>query len=167
MRRCPQHIFQILTKRADQMDLMTNACGIPRLPNLWLGITAEDWQRADERIPLLLQTHAAIRFVSVEPMLEPVPFARDVWTVANGHSPGWLKTEHNPNGIDWVIIGCESGPNRRSMELQWAIDLVEQCKAASVPVFVKQIPINGKVSKNPEEWPQVLRVREYPTTEAR
>ena len=68
----------------------------------------------------------------------------------------------NIDGLDWVIIGCESGPNRRPMELDWAIYLVRQCRAAGVAVFVKQLPINGKVSKDPAEWPEELRVREYP-----
>lgn len=61
-----------------------------------------------------------------------------------------------------MIIGCESGPNRRPMELEWAIDLVRQCKAARVACFVKQIQINGKVSHDPSEWPEELQVREYP-----
>ena len=65
-------------------------------------------------------------------------------------------------GLDWVIIGCESGPNRRPMKLEWALDLMRQCRAATVPVFVKQLNINGRVSKDPNEWPKELRVREYP-----
>ena len=61
-----------------------------------------------------------------------------------------------------MIIGCESGPKRRPCKVEWVRDLVQQCRAANVAVFVKQLDINGKVSKNPEEWPEDLRVREYP-----
>ena len=128
------------------------------LPHVWIGVTAEDQKRADERIPLLLDTPAAVRFVSVEPMLGSIDLD-DFW----GAKPGWGE----PEGIDWVIIGCESGPHRRPMQIEWALDLVRQCKAAGVPVFVKQLSINGKVNHNPDEWPEELRVREYPSVEAK
>lgn len=157
IRRCPQHTFQILTKRAGQMALMEHACGIPELPNLWLGVTAESQERADERIPPLLQTPAAIRFVSVEPMLGPVKLFAGSWM-----APVWFCTPDNSDGLDWVIIGCESGPNRRPMDLEWALDLVRQCQATGIPVFVKQLDIDGRVSKEPTEWPEELRIREYP-----
>ena len=65
-------------------------------------------------------------------------------------------------GLDWVIIGCESGPSRRPMDLEWAVDLVDQCQKNKVPVFVKQLSIDGQVSHDPAEWPEELRVREYP-----
>ena len=65
-------------------------------------------------------------------------------------------------GIHWAIVGCESGPSRRSTEIEWIVDLVKQCKIVNVPVFVKQIEVNGKVSRDPAEWPEVLRVQEYP-----
>jgi protein gp37 len=64
--------------------------------------------------------------------------------------------------IDWVIIGCETGPHRRPMDLEWAIDLVRQCDDARIPVFVKQIEVNGRVSKDTDEWPEALRRREFP-----
>ena len=152
----PRHTFQVLTKRPETMwDVAHNIpCGT--LPNVWLGVTTENQQCADERIPILLDTPAAVRFVSVEPMLGPVNISG--WLVPP--PPHW--PDHDHPWLDWVIIGCESGPGRRPMELEWAVDLVRQCQAAGVPVFVKQIGVKGKVSHNPEEWPEELRVREYP-----
>ena len=157
MRQCPQHTFQVLTKRSELMAMMEYAAGIPMLENLWLGVTTENQEQADRRIPDLLRTQAAVRFVSVEPMLGSV----DAWQ--------YLGAERNPIGlaygsvgVDWLIIGCESGPNRRPMELEWAINLVRQCDAAGVATFVKQIPINGRVSHDLTEWPAELQRREYP-----
>jgi len=150
------HTFQILTKRPWRMhqfvsEFNTNALGGITPKGIWLGVTAEDQQRADERIPLLLQTPAAVRFVSVEPMLGPVDLI-GAGGILNGAYPG----------LNWVIIGCESGPNRRPMKLEWALDLVRQCQVTQVPVFVKQIEMYGKVSHHIPEWPERLQVREYP-----
>lgn len=159
------HTYQILTKRPERMlDFVRQTedqqCDNWRdlFPNVWLGVSVENQQAADERIPLLLQTPAAVRFVSVEPMLAPIDL-----------SHYWLKaldwqTNLDPEmeGPGWIIIGCESGSGRRLMELGWAADLVAQCQAANVPVFVKQLPIDGKVNHYPAEWPEALQVREYP-----
>lgn len=105
------------------------------LPNVWLGVTAENQRAADERIPLLLQTPAALRFVSVEPMLGPV----DLWCATfdnpNGGKTGAVTSWGG--GLDWVICGGESGPGARSMHPNWARDLRDQCLAAEVPFFFK------------------------------
>jgi len=146
------------------------------LPNLWLGVTAEDQKRWDERTYYLCKTNATIRFVSLEPLLEAIdmkfgPNSTCIWCDGTGEWYADGDCENLPvtcqcmtrnRLIDWVIIGCESGPHRRPMELEWAIDLVRQCRAAGVACFVKQVPVNGKVSKDPNEWPEELRVREYP-----
>jgi protein gp37 len=68
------------------------------------------------------------------------------------------------NGVDWIIIGTESGPYRRPAKIEWVCDLVSQCKNNNVPVFVKQLEINGHVSHDMQEWPEDLRVREFPKT---
>lgn len=115
------------------------------LPNVWLGVTAENQQRADERIPILLQIPAAVRFVSVEPMLGPVSLG--AWLL----SPGWIPTYSDPdncNGypsaeptnenIQWVICGGESGPGARPMHPEWVRSLKDQCQDAGVPFFFKQ-----------------------------
>lgn len=172
-----RHTYQVLTKRSLAMRLffsnnlnvdgslcMADMCVPWPQEHIWLGVTAEDQKRADERIPLLLQTPAAVRFVSVEPMLGPMDFRyslRGMPEVSHGpcYDPIWQQTALPP---DWIIIGCESGPNRRPCKLEWVRDLVHQCQEAQVPVFVKQLDIDGKVSHDPAEWPDDLRVREYP-----
>lgn len=99
------------------------------LPNVWLGISAEDQPAADERIPLLLQCPAAVRFVSCEPLLGPI-------------SLGMLGTRENwrpvYDGIRWVIAGGESGPKARPMHPDWVRSLRDQCQEAGVPFFFKQ-----------------------------
>ena len=155
--QCPQHTFLFLTKRTEQLDLFNRVCGWPDLPNAWLGVTAENQEQADKRIPLLLQTPAAVRFVSCEPLLGPV-LLKNAWLYYNCSTPG----QESWDGLDWVIVGSESGPRRRFMALDWARMLAAQCATANVPVFIKQLPINVKVSHEPSEWPEDLRIREYP-----
>ena len=177
MFNCPQHLFQILTKRpARLMDFGHWMLGQHRridYSNLSLGITAENQEMADKRIPLLLQIPAAVRFVSVEPMLGPVEMSKvelpdtgdENYSNARCHP---LRVEEGAYSfgrigpISWVIIGCESGPNRRPCKIEWVRDLVRQCDAAGIPVFIKQLNISGKASKNPAEWPEDLRRQEYP-----
>lgn len=179
MARAKQHTFQILTKRADRMrDYMTHAdtpwriaCEEERLnwaedvaddvdmsdvsldawplPNVWLGVSVEDQPRADERIPLLLQTPAAVRFISAEPLLGAVDLSDLV--VQDGHPGEWHvdslacdvdAADDEPFGgstLDWVIVGGESGARARPFNVAWARAIVRQCQAAGVPVFVKQL----------------------------
>jgi len=95
------------------------------LQNVWMGVSVEDQATADERIPLLLRTPAAVRFVSYEPALGPVDFTP--W-----HSQGPTV------GISWLIVGGESGPHARPFDLAWARSVVAECKRAGVPCFYKQ-----------------------------
>ena len=168
-----RHTFQVLTKRPDRMMEYAGKWwwwmyGDWGLPNVWLGVSTENQEQADKRIPDLLQTPAAVRFVSVEPMLGAVDLSDylgfcldcDAY-MALHHEHGDLYHDDGPR-LDWVICGCESGPNRRPMELEWALDLVRQCDAAKVAVFVKQLPINGRVSHDPADWPAELQRRDYP-----
>ena len=165
-----RHTFQVLTKRPRRMleAVVDIATKYPVADNVWLGTSVENQEQADKRIPDLLQTPAAVRFVSVEPMLGPVRWlttdndAARSRVIGAGKPHEWRPTGAISKGIDWIVIGCESGPNRRPMELEWAIDLVRQCDAANVAVFVKQLPINGRVSHDPNEWPAELQRREYP-----
>ena len=161
MAETPEHTYLVLTKRAGGMqgffqgetvlNILNGPWGWP-LPNVWLMITAENQEQADKRIPLLLQTPAAVRWVSVEPMLGPVNTFKK-----------WTSDRMWPISVDWVVIGCESGPNRRPMRLKWALDLIDQCDVAQVPVFCKQITQpDMSVSKDPSEWPTELRRREWP-----
>ncbi|SDC08210.1 protein gp37 [Bradyrhizobium brasilense] len=118
------------------------------LPNVWLGVSTERQQEADERIPELLATPAAIRFISAEPLLGPI----DLTNHCNGHyffdslrGARWHDNPDGPNpqqkyapGLDWVIVGGESGPAARPMHPDWARSLRDQCAAANVPFFFKQ-----------------------------
>ncbi len=148
-----RHVFQVLTKRPEnardfiEFAKPADEAGWP-LPNVWLGTSVENQAMADQRIPHLLETPAAVRFLSVEPLIAPVNLAEPL-----GPLYPWL---------DWVIIGCESGHNRRPCELEWVESIVDQCDAAGVPVFVKQLDLNGRVSKDPAEWPKWARLRNYP-----
>lgn len=116
------------------------------LPNVWLGVSAEDQATADKRIPLLLGTPAAIRFVSAEPLLGPVDFTRIDFPGLNmpptfrfdALAGGGGKTS-TPWKIDWVVTGGESGPGARPCEVEWIRSIVRQCREAHVPVFVKQL----------------------------
>lgn len=179
MARCPQHRFQILTKyparmrdyvsgaearifaatRPDQPDALARHGRAPwwPLPHVWLGVSVEDQRRADERIPILLDTPAAVRFISAEPLLGPVhlsllstgygdfPAARVVGDTVDaltgervvGRSGGYERVDDWP-GLDWVIVGGESGPGARPMHPDWARSLRDQCAAADVPFFFKQ-----------------------------
>lgn len=136
------------------------------LPNVWLGVSVENQPTADERILELLRTPAALRFVSYEPALADI-----YWGT-------WLhRGEHSP-GLDWGIIGGESGPGARPFDLKWARTTIRQFEAAGVPLFVKQLgtrpiqsdgglptqyPLIDKKGGNWDEWPADLRVREFPT----
>jgi len=175
MAQAPQHVGQVLTKRAERMQRFMAAlgtdparaadrlCGLALdemgydgfneeaecriynslngnlgegfnvgwpMRNLWLGVSVEDQATADERIPLLLQTPAAVRWFSAEPMLGPISaddFVKDrAWL--NGPGPR----------LDWVVVGGESGPGARPMHPDWARSLRDQCQAAGVPFFFKQ-----------------------------
>jgi len=133
----PQHIFCLLTKRPGWMCRLLRH-DEPPLPNLWLGVTAENQRTADERIPLLLDTPAAVRFVSVEPMLGAVDLSAHL------------------SGLSWCICGAETGPGARRMNLDWARSLRDQCRDASVPFFFKQAGPKGT------PIPDDLMVREWP-----
>lgn len=125
------------------------------IPNLWLGTSVSNQKDADENIPWLLKTAAAVRFVSYEPALDPVDFTPYTsWTGKNSGLPSPLGNalESMPDlpGIDWVIMGCESGPGARYMSHEMAVRTKDQCVGAGVPFFYKQRMLNGKLIKMPE-----------------
>jgi protein gp37 len=134
MARTPQHTFQVLTKRADRMREYISGAPLrwPDVPwplaNVWLGVSVEDQRRADERIPVLLETAAALRWVSCEPLLERVDVQRYLRRLVVGDVP---------RGLDWIVAGGETGPGARSMRPQWARLLRDQCRAGSLPFFLK------------------------------
>lgn len=216
MALCPQHTFQILTKRPERMaehfkastarDGMLKAAeemfatvnsGVVwervlearkaawPLPNVWLGTSVENQATADERIPHLLRCPAAVRFVSYEPALGPVDFSKIATDFTRSQ---WGKQA----AIHWVVVGGESGPGARPFDIAWAGSVIDQCGWAGVACFVKQLgkhprgvnhgdpmPMdfqfddggeqvqrwylpNDNKGGDPSEWPEDLRVREFP-----
>jgi protein gp37 len=136
--------WQLLTKRPERVARVLGPNGIgwyaieapvpcPQ-PNVWIGTSVEDQRAADERIPYLLNTPAAIRFLSCEPLLGPIEFS-DV----TKRSDAVRQLGHKAmSGIDWVIVGGESGPKHRLMQLEWLTSIIDQCEAVDVAQFVKQ-----------------------------
>lgn len=116
MEKAHWHQFQVLTKRSEQ--LLKFSPNLPWSPNVWMGVSVED-NRVTHRIDELRQTGAQIKFLSLEPLLGALPN---------------LKLE----GIDWVIVGGESGPGAREMQKEWVIDIRDQCADANVLFFFKQ-----------------------------
>jgi protein gp37 len=173
------------------------------LPNVWIGVSVEDQATADERIPILVDTPAAVRFVSAEPLLGPVDlrlFLPKLRVVTLDPSPEERRLmtdtitgkDMTPEGfpctgvltvagLDWVIVGGESGPGARPFDLAWARELVRQCRWAGTACFVKQLGARPVEDYNPgeafdcgvalrdrkggdmAEWPEDLRVRQFPT----
>lgn len=130
--RCPQHTFQILTKRPTRMLVYEQRAanlGRPMLPNVWRGVSAEDQETFDERVEILCEVPSAVRFVSAEPLLGWID-------VGNAFDDAPDDSKYRP--LDWVIVGAESGSNYRPMDIDAARWLIEQCKLANKPVFVKQ-----------------------------
>jgi protein gp37 len=115
--RADWHVFQILTKRAERLARIADA--LPWPPNLWMGVSVESARYAF-RARLLADTPALAKFISAEPLLGPIP-------------------DLPLRGINWVIVGGESGRFARPMDLSWARDLRDQCKSAGVPFFLKQL----------------------------
>jgi protein gp37 len=194
MALCPQHTFQVLTKRAKRMreyvrpgkatavgmealEMVLDDHAIEHakgrksnmgsgviltgdiahleawpLPNVWLGVSAEDQARADERIPDLLATPAAVRFVSAEPLLGPIDFNQEgaLWNYGERTRwpvKGWPDHPRQAGGLDWIIAGSESGPNARPCNLDWVRSIRDQCQAAGVAFFWKQhVENNLKIS---------------------
>lgn len=131
------------------------------LDNVWLGVSVEDQKRAVLRIPALIQTPAAVRFLSCEPLLGPIVLNRGGYCWCGS---GADTVQCHGKALDWIIVGGESGRAARPMRLSWASGLVEQCRRYGIPVFVKQLGSaygphkGGKM----DTWPEALRVREYP-----
>lgn len=158
MRVAEHHTFMVLTKRPERMlkflewqkPIRWPANWVGHQPNVWLGVSVEDQGTADKRIPLLLQTPAAVRFVSCEPLLGPI----DLWKFATREETFGSMYDHRGSygfypglpsepvkyheGIDWVIVGGESGKNARPMHPDWARSIRDQCVDAGVPFFFKQ-----------------------------
>ena len=195
MALCQQHTFQVLTKRPERMldcsqritdglnvglaHAFANHRPMPDqdwrwpLPNVWLGTSVENQPMYDQRIGPLLRTPAAVRFLSVEPMLEYIDLRMGGMSM-----PDYSAHNALPK-LDWVIVGGESGRGARPFNVAWARSIVRQCKAAGVACFVKQlgakpfesytdgpfhVELDLKSAKGGDMawWPADLRVREMP-----
>lgn len=136
----------------------------PFRKNLWLGTTVENQKYAQARLPYLVPTAdlAPVRFLSVEPMLGPVDLLDVAMNDGDHLSERGLTHMGSGGSIDWVICGAESGANRRPMNLAWARSLRDQCWAAGVSFFMKQLEIDGKVTDEVSRFPADLQVQEFP-----
>lgn len=186
---CAEYAIRRLgTKQIARSRLMDPTAPWPP-PNVWLGVSVEDQATADERIPLLLRCPAAVRWVSYEPALGPVRFDAvrerklESYGGMNYHAvnalTGYRDEKSLDARLDWIVVGGESGAGARPFDVAWALSTIDQCKRAGVACFVKQLganPFHGIVAGFPlhgralsdrkgadmSEWPEALRVREWP-----
>lgn len=197
----PNLDWLLLTKRPENITRLIPDVG---LPNVWLGVSVEDQKTADERIPILLDTPAAGLFVSYEPALGKVSFDRlatgELGRLDALRGYYFVDGRNEPIStprLNWLIFGGESGAKARPCDVAWARSVVEQCRRAGVPCFVKQLgarpipltpmrlpsfdavtgrrhrgwiedghhAISDPAGADPAEWPEDLRVREFPQRE--
>lgn len=182
----PQHTYQVLTKRSLRLRRLAGKLDWP--PNLWMGVSVEDGEH-QYRIGHLLDTPAKVKFVSAEPLLSHVdlgvgdPHRRhrsddlgsyqyiclDCSGEPSEDDVPYFTREPDSCGLDWVIIGGESGPGARPMSSRWARTLIQECRTANVSVFVKQLGsvLGRELGAGPKggdwnAWPEDLRIREFP-----
>lgn len=173
IRLTPNLEWLLLTKRPENINGMISMEWTTKPPsNVRIGITCENQEMADKRIPILLDSWGGKNFVSVEPMLSNINF----WEFSRceetfgplydhrgtydfyqtlGFPKGSVKIV---NGIEWIIAGCESGPNARPCNIDWVRGLRDECQDAGVPFFLKQMEVDGKLTKEPyldgQQWLQ-------------
>lgn len=183
----PNLDWMLLSKRDTAIArLLPDAWLAKPRPNVWLGVTAENQRRAEERIPNLLSVPAAVHWVSAEPLLSSInfrPFFRgahhDVTDDRHDAPDGAVggseervgNTWRRRVGVDWIIVGGESGAKPRRMDPAWATDIMEQCRSAGVAyhfkqkgtVLAKEMHCKSEAGKDPSEWPAEFRVQEFPS----
>lgn len=184
--KTPNLDWMLLTKREKAIGKMLPPHWLanPR-PNVWLGVTAENQRRAEERIPVLLEVPAAVHWISAEPLLGPINFApwikgyhhdvtHDLLDAPDGAliageervGDAWYRRK----GIDWVIVGGESGHQPRRMDPAWANDIREQCQRGNVAYHFKQkgrilaaeLGCKDREGKDLSEWPAEFQIQEFP-----
>ena len=138
----------ILTKRAGRLNKLYP--NLPKRGNFFYGITAENQTRYEERISdFRMLSNKVSRWLSAEPLLGPIDMQLQ-----------YIAPEDLP--FDWVVVGAESGPNRRPCKLEWVESIVRQCRKAGIKVFVKQLDIDGKLVKDIAKFPPELQIRQVP-----
>jgi protein gp37 len=197
MKQTPQHTYQVLTKRPERMmewvnswyteqgsELGADYRDLPPFENIWLGVSTENQREANKRIPYLRHTHAAVRFLSCEPLLDKIELFEVDGEVSKAMAEMYPEEMLFPaDVIDWIIIGGESGNQARQCHLDWVRSLVQQCQSVDIPVFVKQLGKNAIGSspymgtsavcnykldlKDPKggdinEFPEDVRIRQFP-----
>lgn len=201
IRATPHLDWQLLTKRIGNVPKLLPADWGDGYPNVWLGASIVNQEEAERDITKLLAIAAAVHFVSLEPLLSAVDMVQmhNVHGLAEGqryinalggyawdvHGPDYVDTCNLPAALGWVIVGGEGGPKARPFNIDWARQIVAQCKANKTPVFVKQMgshciweapddgiaepPYSGRIHHidkkggEPMEWPVDLRIQEFPT----
>ncbi len=179
---CKNLTWLILTKRpAKALNFILGTSGAGAwfselFPHVWMGVSVEDQKRADERIPLLTQIPAAIRFLCVEPMLGPIYFHDAFYAPDHFDQPLWPQYPK----VHWTIFGGESGPGARDCDVDWIRCGLLQCRIAGVAPFVKQVGQRAFIGSgparvaldtqdpkggDPAEWPEELRVRKFPNAD--
>lgn len=164
IRECIDYAAQMLPppKSDRELEKMTRHGEAWPLPNVWIGVSAEDQQRADERVPELIQTPATVRFISAEPLLGRVHLAPWLQSAVQGPQGDWPLNERGWfRRIDWVIVGGESGLGARPYHREWAQRIVEECRAAGTACFHKQMGAHvvdrndvGFDGENDDVWPE-------------
>ncbi|HAO12140.1 MAG TPA: phage Gp37/Gp68 family protein [Planktothrix sp. UBA8407] len=192
-----QHTYQILTKRPERMieffDWYSRRCSDEsigdikwRMPdNIWLGVSCENQAMADKRIPLLMQIPAKVRFLSCEPLLEPINLSKFLPIEWSEIAEDWIESwpgigSYNANDYpSWVIVGGESGAGSRACHVDWLRDIASQCQSAKIPVFIKQLGNNAIATRTDHtgnyklkikdrkgsdilEWFEDLRIQQFP-----
>lgn len=191
-----RHTYQILTKRAERLPEWFawakkewpgwfDYDGMLDLGPVWLGVSVENQEQADKRIPHLLRTPVRVRWLSCEPLLGPVDLIRYLGGGYVRHNGEEMMPANVPlKDLHWIVVGGESGPGARACDVNWIRRLMRQCEASKTPVFVKQLgakpyfgwtlaghdhpterePLTLKSAKggDVEEWPEFLRVRQFP-----
>jgi protein gp37 len=157
IRRCPHHTFLLLTKREERIKQCLPDDWGEGYANCWLGVTGENQKMLDQRMAVLREIPAVVKFLSAEPLIGP------------------LDVEKYIEDLDWLIVAGESGPEARPFHLAWAFDIQKQIEGTDVAFFMKQVganavgdsdqpfPTKHRSGEDPEEWPPSLRVREFPT----
>ncbi len=161
---CSNLDFLLLTKRPENIIRMApRGWKAWRWPdNIWLGVSVENQARAEERIPLLLHVPANVRWISVEPMLEAIDLSDWLCPISYFEIDGEAEPDIDPSEIDWVVLGGESGPNCRPMQVKWAREVRNECQLSGTPFFMKQLGGRPNRREKLEDLPADLRIREWP-----
>jgi len=161
-RECCRHLFLVLTKRAKRMAEFTSRLAVQNgdelVDRIWFGTTAENQPWLDKRYKDLVKVPGN-RFLSLEPLLGEIDLSGCCSRI---DGPGLISHGGISDFIHWVIVGCETGPGRRPCAFSWIQSVVDQCKEAGVPCWVKAVDLGSRVSHNMDEWPVRLRVRQLP-----